>query len=77
MKTLGDLLLLVLSDDANESERLCVGDRTADIYGIHALIILERLVERVHAKEDSRDAAGRLGEGNAQGICFSREPAAP
>lgn len=63
-------MLLVLGDDADESERLGVCNRTGDVYGIHALIILERLIERVHAKGDLRDAAGRLGRGRTGDLSF-------
>ena len=63
-------MLLILGEDADESKRLCVGDRTADVNGIHALIILKRLIERVHARIFLRNAVERLGDGTHRGSVF-------
>lgn len=48
LETTGDLLLLVLVEDAGLEEGLGECNRALDVGSVHALVVLERLVELVH-----------------------------
>lgn len=50
-ESLGYLGFFLARQDAYARKRLGVRDRAADISGVHTLIILKRLIERVHPDE--------------------------
>ena len=78
LETCDGLGLFLGGQDPHAGERLGVRDRPADISGVHALIVSQRLIEGVHAVErvsPVHDARERWG--HPQGIGRASEPATP
>lgn len=68
LEPLDDRSLFLGRQNPHARERLGVRDRPTDISGMHALVILERLIERMHPVEwvsSSPSSSPRVGAGNA------------
>ena len=78
-ETPDDFRFLFPGQDANESQRLGICDRAANIGGVHPLVVFQRLIECVHpvVSSQQRWAVTVRYRGKSQWIRLAREAATP